>query len=79
MPGFLSRLKSSNTDYNTRYSMDLCSAIPYFSMNEKRRKEIWLYDGLHLTEKGYRLMGEKIAERLVGILKNNATSHNDEL
>ena len=59
--------------------MDLCSAIPYFSMDEKRRKEIWLYDGLHLTEKGYKVMGEKIAERLVGILKNNAASQNDEL
>lgn len=49
--------------------MDICSAIPYFSMDEKLRKEIWLADGLHLTQKGYKMMGEKIAEKLVGILK----------
>lgn len=52
------------------YSLDICSAIPYFSMDEKQRREIWLSDALHLTAKGYKLMGEIVADRLVGILKD---------
>lgn len=69
MPGFSSHLKSSNADSNPRYPFDLSSAIPYFSLDEKRRKEIWANDGLHLTAKGYDLAGQKIAEKLIAILK----------
>lgn len=54
---------------NQRYPMDICSEIPYFSMDEKQRKEIWLPDALHLTRQGYKLMGDKVAEKLLGILK----------
>lgn len=52
-----------------RYSLDLCSAVPYFAMDEKRREDIW-DDGLHLTEEGYKLMGEVVAARLVEILSS---------
>lgn len=53
--------------YLHRYSFDLCSAVPYFALDEKRREDTW-GDGLHLTKEGYRLMGEAIAARLVEIL-----------
>ncbi|OKL62725.1 hypothetical protein UA08_01891 [Talaromyces atroroseus] len=49
------------------YSFDLRSALPYHAMDEQRREEIW-DDGLHLTDKGYDLMGELIAERLLQLL-----------
>ena len=67
-PNNPSTIKHTNKKF--RYPMDICSAIPYFSMDEKLRKEIWLNDALHLSEKGYKVMGEKVAERLVGILKD---------
>lgn len=35
-------------------------------MDEKDRDEIW-DDGLHLTSKGYEMMGEMIAERLIEV------------
>lgn len=52
-----------------RYYLDLCSAVPYFALDQKRREDIW-DDGVHLTEEGYRLMGEAIAARLVDILSS---------
>ena len=36
-------------------------------MPEEKRKEIW-DDGVHFTEKGYDLMGDIIAERLVELI-----------
>ena len=36
--------------------MDLCAAVPYFSMDKMLRKEIW-DDGVHLTKAGYKMMG----------------------
>ena len=53
--------------------MDLCSAVPYFNMNEAKRGLIW-DDGLHLTEDGYEMMGNAIAAHLIELLKasNNA-------
>lgn len=49
---------------------DLCSAIPYESMDEARRKKIW-DDGLHFKEAGYDMMGDVIADRLLEILQPN--------
>lgn len=55
------------------YTLDLCSAVPYFSMDTKMRDSIW-DDGLHLTEKGYKMMGDAIASRLVEILSDSGPS-----
>jgi len=49
------------------YSFDLKSALPYYTMDEERREQIW-DDGLHLTDNGYDFMGELIAERLLELL-----------
>ncbi|RAO72904.1 uncharacterized protein BHQ10_008916 [Talaromyces amestolkiae] len=49
------------------YAFDLKSAIPYHDMDEQRREENW-DDGLHLTDKGYDLMGEVVSERLLELL-----------
>lgn len=51
-----------------RYTYDLHAMIPYHSMDEAERKEIW-DDGLHLTPKGYERMGELIGERLAELIK----------
>lgn len=50
------------------YIFDLHKEIPYHSMEEEERKEIW-DDGLHFTEKGYRRMGAKVAARLMEIIR----------
>lgn len=47
--------------------MDLCAAVPYFSMDGKLRREIW-DDGLHLTRAGYHMMGEAIGARMAELL-----------
>lgn len=47
--------------------MDLCAEIPYFSMNEQLREEIW-DDGLHLTQAGYKMMGDAIGARMAELL-----------
>ncbi|KAL6720504.1 hypothetical protein ACLMJK_002428 [Lecanora helva] len=44
-------------------------AIPYKTLDRTKREEIW-DDGLHLTGKGYKLMGDVIAVRLFEILKD---------
>ncbi|KAL8724206.1 MAG: hypothetical protein Q9166_008084 [cf. Caloplaca sp. 2 TL-2023] len=49
------------------YYMDLCAAVPYFSMTETMRERIW-DDGLHLTMDGYEMMGEAIATKLIELL-----------
>jgi len=49
------------------YHMDLCKAIPYFAMEEKKRDIIW-DDGLHLTAEGYDMMGDAIGAHLVELL-----------
>lgn len=51
------------------YIFDLKEKIPYHSMEEKERDEIW-DDGLHFTSKGYERMGEMIAERLIEIIES---------
>ena len=49
------------------FVFDLHKKIPYHSIDEKERKEIW-DDGLHFTSKGYERMGELVAERLFELL-----------
>ncbi|KAH7364741.1 SGNH hydrolase-type esterase domain-containing protein [Rhexocercosporidium sp. MPI-PUGE-AT-0058] len=49
------------------YALDLHALIPYHSMPEKEREEIW-DDGLHFTSAGYERVGVLVAERLIEIL-----------
>lgn len=49
------------------YTMDLKSAVPYFALEESKRDDVW-DDGLHLTEEGYKMMGEAIATHMVRLL-----------
>lgn len=46
----------------------MCNAIPYSAMDEDLRDQIW-DDGLHLTEDGYRMMGDVISSRLFELLE----------
>jgi len=49
------------------YTLDLHSAIPYWSMPEEQRNEIW-DDGIHFTEAGYDLMGSIISDRIIQLI-----------
>ncbi|KAL3418641.1 GDSL-like Lipase/Acylhydrolase [Phlyctema vagabunda] len=53
------------------YVLDLHAAIPWTSMPEDRREEIW-DDGVHFTEEGYDLMGSLVAGRLLEIMQETA-------
>ena len=53
------------------YYMDLCSAVPYFAMEESIREVVW-DDGLHLKPEGYDMMGHAIGSRLVEILSQDS-------
>lgn len=55
--------------YSPRFYMDLCAAVPYFSMDKMLRREIW-DDGLHLTKAGYQMMGEAIGARMAELLSD---------
>ena len=57
-----------STDRSSSYTFDLYSAIPYATLDEATRKELW-DDGLHLTGQGYKVMGDVIAVRLFEILR----------
>lgn len=58
----------------TSYTCDLYSKIPYASLDEAVRDRLW-DDGLHLTEEGYNLMGDVIAERLIEILREQVNEN----
>lgn len=47
--------------------MDLCAAVPYFTLSDAQKGWIW-DDGLHLKAAGYELMGEAIAAKLIELL-----------
>lgn len=49
--------------------MDLCHAVPYFALEEAKRDNIW-DDGLHLTEEGYKMMGDAIAVHMIKLLQS---------
>ncbi|KAJ6115199.1 hypothetical protein N7486_000977 [Penicillium sp. IBT 16267x] len=50
------------------YAFDLCSRIPYHSSTEQFIEDVF-DDGLHLTAKGYDLVGQLVGEHLAGVLK----------
>ncbi|CAJ2503868.1 Uu.00g112620.m01.CDS01 [Anthostomella pinea] len=52
------------------YTLDLHKAIPYHAMSDEDRERYWDSDGVHLTAAGYDLMGEKVAEGLIRIIKS---------
>ncbi|KAI1371690.1 SGNH hydrolase [Hypoxylon crocopeplum] len=51
------------------FYFDLNKAVPYHDMVPSDRPKYWNMDGVHLTAEGYNLMGEKIAEELIRIIK----------
>ncbi|KAI1776567.1 SGNH hydrolase [Hypoxylon cercidicola] len=51
------------------FCFDLNSALPYHDMEPEDRPKYWETDGVHLSAGGYDLMGEKIAEELIRIMK----------
>ncbi|KAI1432616.1 SGNH hydrolase-type esterase domain-containing protein [Xylaria sp. CBS 124048] len=51
------------------YHFDLCKAVPYHSMLPEDRGRYWHPDGVHLQTAGYDLMGDRIGEGLVRILR----------
>ncbi|KAI4870358.1 SGNH hydrolase [Hypoxylon rubiginosum] len=51
------------------FSFDLNSALPYHDMAPEDRAKYWEMDGVHLSAAGYDLMGEKVAEELIRIMK----------
>ncbi len=55
---------------NCSYTWDFNKKIPYWAIPEDERQEIW-DDNVHLTAKGYDLMGRMIAERIVEIIQSN--------
>lgn len=57
--------------------MDLYTKIPFISLPEKRREELW-DDGVHFTFEGYDLMGKYVAEALIEIV-NAELAENPEL
>ncbi len=52
------------------YKLDLKTKLPYFSMPERERKEIW-DDGTHFTAKGYDMMGNIIADRIIELVSED--------
>ncbi|RKF63131.1 GDSL-like lipase/acylhydrolase [Golovinomyces cichoracearum] len=58
------------------YKFDYSSAIPYCSMPKYKRDAIWA-DHLHLTDRGYDLLGSLVADRLAEIIR--ALGRNDEV
>ncbi|KAI8963279.1 SGNH hydrolase [Daldinia sp. FL1419] len=51
------------------FYFDLHNAIPYHDMVPSDRPKYWRMDGLHLTEDGYDLMGEKISTELIKLIR----------
>lgn len=60
-----------------RYTFDLHDSVPNRNMSDKERKEYW-DDGIHWTPKGYDLVGSRIAERLIEILKSEESDQGSE-
>ena len=59
------------------YTLDLHALVTYHSMSEETRDEIW-DDGLHLTPKGYSVMGEHIANRLLELYASMIESRDSQ-
>ncbi|KAI0402032.1 GDSL-like Lipase/Acylhydrolase [Xylaria palmicola] len=51
------------------FCFDLFKEFPYHALSPEDRSKYWATDRVHLTEAGYDLLGEKIADGLVRILR----------
>ncbi|XDG10324.1 hypothetical protein ABKA04_009939 [Annulohypoxylon sp. FPYF3050] len=51
------------------FHFDLYNAIPYHDMVPEDRPKYWEMDGVHLSADGYNLMGEKIADQLIRVIR----------
>lgn len=51
----------------SRHTLDLHAQIPYWSMPEVERDDVW-DDGLHFSPTGYARLGKLVAERLLELL-----------
>ncbi|CAG8952321.1 hypothetical protein HYFRA_00001066, partial [Hymenoscyphus fraxineus] len=58
------------------YTFDLCNEIPYESLGEEEKKELW-GDGLHYSSKGYDLMGRLLAERIIELVEEEMGVKNE--
>lgn len=54
------------------FTLDLSRKIPYFTMPEKERNEIW-DDGTHFTPRGYDLVGTTIAGRIAELVREDGS------
>ncbi|KAI1328320.1 SGNH hydrolase-type esterase domain-containing protein [Xylariaceae sp. FL0255] len=61
------------------FHFDLNKAVTYHSMSPEDQQKYWDPDGVHLTGAGYDLMGEKIGEALVRILRLAEAQETDML
>ncbi|KAJ2893092.1 GDSL-like Lipase/Acylhydrolase [Zalerion maritima] len=52
------------------YVFDLHTEMPYHKLSQYRRKVIW-DDGLHFTTMGYSLLGGKVADYFLPLLRNH--------
>ncbi|EEY18699.1 conserved hypothetical protein [Verticillium alfalfae VaMs.102] len=55
------------------YAFDLASAIPYFALPPTKRTLYW-DDGVHLTPSAYEWMGGHVADALIKIMIEEATT-----
>jgi hypothetical protein len=53
---------------NNSYVFDLKAHIPYHSLTEDQRDDLW-DDGLHMTPAGYNRMGQHIADALIRLIQ----------
>ena len=56
------------TPRNNSHSFDLRAHIPYHSLTEDQRDDLW-DDGLHMTPAGYNRMGQHIADALIRLIQ----------
>ncbi|KAI4166565.1 MAG: hypothetical protein LQ343_007946 [Gyalolechia ehrenbergii] len=47
---------------------DVCTAVPWVGMEEGERRRVW-DDGLHLRPRGYDMLGDAVAERLLEVVE----------
>jgi lysophospholipase L1-like esterase len=55
-------------NWKDRYALDLFEKMPYHSLSAVDRKELW-DDGLHFTPKGYEMIGNLVAVRMIEIIR----------
>lgn len=69
MLGHAATVGISSPNIVRRHYLDLCAAVPYFSMNDTMKEMMW-DDGLHLTRDGYEMMGDAIATKLLQLVNS---------